>query len=816
MSLLALPPEKLRRTIDPASLKIKSSQELEAEDVILLPGQPRACKSLEFGLRIELPGYNIVVTGVPGTGRHTLVKSVAKKWAAEKKNPGDWCYVYNFEKPFNPLYLKLKPGEGKVLAQSMETFIENAKSNLRSAFESEEYQAQKDALEQELREKQQREIERLQQMAAERSLSLMRTPQGLVFVPLKEGKALTPEEFESLPAEEREVFEQHLEEMQKEAQRFFQKIPRWQQEVREKIKQLNQEVAKFTLKHLLDELKEKFAQNKQVLAYLEKVEADMVKNIALFFLEEQKKAALQEEMPVPLKSEESKNSSFFRRYLVNVLVDNSHLSHAPVIYEDNPSLGNLVGKIEHIQQMGFLVTDFHLLKPGALHKANGGVLILDLEQLLLNPGSFEALKRCLKSAQIRIENLAEKFSLISTVSLEPEPIPLEVKIILIAPPYLFYLLKMYDPDFIKLFKIIADFDESLPFDAENINYYLKLIASIIKKNNLLPFKVEAIAKVMEYALRVVEDKEKISAEIRKVSDLVSESSFLAKSKNKEEVEKEDVLEAIEFREFRVNRHQEKVLEAILRDIIFIETEGEAIGQINGLSVISLGDFSFGRPSKITANVRLGEGEVVDIEREVKLGGPIHSKGVMILSSFLGARYAKTNPLSLKATLVFEQSYSGVEGDSASAAELLALLSAIAEVPLKQGLAITGSVDQKGRIQPIGGVNEKIEGFFTLCKKRGFTGDQGVVIPRANVKHLMLKEEVVEAVKEGKFKVYAIESIDEAIELFTGLPAGESIEGEGFARGSFNALVQEKLEFFAQRRKELARQLQGKEGDGKED
>ncbi len=289
---------------------------------------------------------------------------------------------------------------------------------------------------------------------------------------------------------------------------------------------------------------------------------------------------------MPLKSEESKNSSFFRRYLVNVLVDNSHLSHAPVIYEDNPSLGNLVGKIEHIQQMGFLVTDFHLLKPGALHKANGGVLILDLEQLLLNPGSFEALKRCLKSAQIRIENLAEKFSLISTVSLEPEPIPLEVKIILIAPPYLFYLLKMYDPDFIKLFKIIADFDESLPFDAENINYYLKLIASIIKKNNLLPFKVEAIAKVMEYALRVVEDKEKISAEIRKVSDLVSESSFLAKSKNKEEVEKEDVLEAIEFREFRVNRHQEKVLEAILRDIIFIETEGEAIGRLM-VSLLSL-------------------------------------------------------------------------------------------------------------------------------------------------------------------------------------------------------------------------------------
>jgi lon-related putative ATP-dependent protease len=490
------------------------------------------------------------------------------------------------------------------------------------------------------------------------------------------------------------------------------------------------------------------------------------------------------------------------RYKVNVLIDNSDTEGAPVVYEDNPTYQNLIGRVEHRAQMGALTTDFSLIKPGALHRANGGYLILDVRKVLTQPYAWEGLKRVLRSEEIKIESLGQQLSLISTVSLEPEAIPLDVKVALFGDRLLYYLLHQLDPDFADLFKVAADFSEQMDRDPENQKLYAQLIATLIEREELPDFDRAAVGRVIERSARMVGDAEKMTAHMRALTDLLSEAAYWMKQNGRDVVSEADVQEAIDQQIHRVDRVRERIQENILRDTLLIDTEGAEVGQINGLAVLALGDYMFGRPNRITARVRLGKGQVVDIEREVDLGGPLHSKGVMILTGFLSGRYARSNPLSLSASLVFEQSYGGVDGDSASSAELYTLLSAISEIPIKQSFAVTGSVNQHGRIQAIGGVNEKIEGFYDICEARGLTGDQGVLIPASNMKHLMLRRDIVEAVEENRFHIYAVETVDQGIEILTGKPAGEpDAEGE-YPEDSVNGRVLNRLQMMAERLQEF--------------
>jgi lon-related putative ATP-dependent protease len=493
-----------------------------------------------------------------------------------------------------------------------------------------------------------------------------------------------------------------------------------------------------------------------------------------------------------------------RRYQVNLMVDHGEAQGPPIVFLDHCGLADLVGRVEHVAQLGALVTDFTLIKAGALHRANGGYLLLDAVKVLLQPFAWEALKRCLRSGEIRIDSLAEYFSLVSTVSIEPEPLPLDVKVVLFGDRLLYYLLHEYDSDFRELFKVQADFSDRLPRSPEGADFYARLVATVCRRDALVPFDRGAVARVIDHGARLSEDSERLTAHLQDLADLLRETDYHARAAGRSVADRDDVERTIHARVARADRLRDELHDAILRDILVIDSTGGQVGQVNGLSVLRLGNFEFAEPTRITATVRLGEGDVVDIQREVDMGGAIHSKGVMILASFLAARFAKTAPLSLAASLVFEQTYEPVEGDSASVAELCALMSALAEVPILQSLAVTGSVDQHGRVQAIGAVNEKIEGFYDLCARRGLTGTQGVLIPAANVTHLMLREDVVDAVRNGRFAVYAVENIDEAIELLTGLPAGAPDARGVMAEDGINARVQIRLHEFSLIRREYGR------------
>jgi predicted ATP-dependent protease len=608
---------------------------------------------------------------------------------------------------------------------------------------------------------------------------------------------------QALSEEERKQLEEDVGEIEEELQKILQQMPAWQREMREELNELNREIADFAVGGLINELREKYTDFPKVIAHLDAVQKDVVEHA------EDVLSSSEEQQPNPLQMGNSSprrqaHPPSFTRYQVNVVVDNSESEGAPVIYEHNPTYQNLIGRAEHIARMGALMTDFSLIKPGALHRANGGYLILDVRKVLMQPYAWEALKRALQFEQIRIESLGQMLSVISTVSLEPEPIPLKVKVGLFGDRLLYYLLWQLDPDFPELFKVAADFEEQMDRDEESQKLYARLIATLARKEDLRPLDPTGVARVIERSARIVGDAEKLSTQMRGINDLLREADYWASKKDEERpqamITGADVQQAIDAQIYRADRVRERMQEAILRDTILIDVEGEKVGQINGLSVIQLGNFAFGRPTRITAQVRMGKGEVIDIEREVELGGPIHSKGVFILSGFFGGRYAEERPLSLSASLVFEQSYGGIEGDSASSAELYALLSSIARVPIKQSLAVTGSVNQHGQVQAIGGVNEKIEGFFDICKAQGLTGDQGVLIPVSNVKHLMLRSDVVEAVEQGQFHVYPVATIDQGIERLTGVPAGERDEEGNYPEGSVNAMVEQRLVEMAEKRR----------------
>jgi lon-related putative ATP-dependent protease len=795
-----LPPALLYRPCDPAELPFERPDELE--DLLEPIGQDRAVEAVQFAVAMRPKGYNIYALGASGTGKHTLVRDLLRRKAASAPTPPDWCYVNNFADPQKPHRLQLPPGRGNGLREAMKRLIEELRVALPAAFERDDYRARRDVIDQQFKARNDQGFGELQQRAEPKGITMLRTPMGLALAPRRDGKVLTPERFEALPEAERERIQHDLEEVQGELEAVMQQVPQWEREHREALRELNRNTTGAAIGLMMDELRAGYCDFLDVVQHLDAVERDIKENADDFLTPTQPSQGA----PVPAPVEGAVTEARFRRYQVNVIVDNGSQHGAPVIYEDNPTHQTLVGRAEYMARFGALVTDFNLLSPGALHRANGGYLMLDAQRLLSGNLGWASLKRSLNAGEIQIETLEQLLSMASTVSLQPEPIPLDVKIVLLGPPTLYYLLSSLDDDFKELFKVAADFDDRIERTPKTTLLYARFIAGVVRRDKLLPFDRGAIARVIERAARLVGDADRLSAGLREIVDLLQEAHQLATGAGKAAVTAVEVQSAIDAQFRRGDRIYRRLQEEIGRNTIRIETDGEQIGQVNGLSVMTLGSLSFGNPTRITARIRLGRGEVVDIEREVELGGPLHSKGVLILSGFLGGRFGRTRPLSLNVSLVFEQSYSGVDGDSASAAELFALLSALAEVPISQSFAVTGSVDQLGRIQAIGGVNEKIEGFFDACQTTGFTGRQGVIIPASNVKHLMLRQDVVSAAAEKRFRIIPIQTIDQGMALLTGIPAGE-LDAEGnYPAGTINHRISERLDAFATRAAELARNI----------
>ena len=798
MPVKKLEPDVLYRRCEADKFEFESTADLE--DLTELIGQPRAAEAVNFGVGIQQNGYNLFALGPAGTGKQAFIRYYVETRAAGESVPPDWCYVNNFDDNRKPAALKLPPGRAGKLHDDMDTLVEELGVTIPEVFQSDEYNTRAEAIDQELKDRQDQAFESLNKKAEAKNIMLMRTPTGFTLAPMRKGKPIFPKEFRELPEEERNKIEEDSNALQDELRETLHKAPQWQEESRQKFAELNREMAAGVVAHRIDELRKEYEQMQQVVEYLNDVEEDIISNFRKFLPEEQRRASL---FGIELPGQEEE-MHWFNRYRVNVLLAHDVEGGAPVIYESLPSYNNLVGRIEHQAQQGALLTDFTMIRAGALHRANGGYLLLDAIKVLTQPFAWEALKRALESRKVKIESLAQITSLISTVSLDPESIPLDVKVVLMGEPIIYYLLSYYDPEFADLFKVQVDFASQMDRSAESQQQYARLLATLARKEQLLPFNRDAVARVIDHSARLADDNEKLSTHMRSVKNLMQESDYWARERGESTVGAVDVQRAIDAQVRRADRIRERIQEEIQRGTIMIETAGSKVGEINGLSVMMLGDFSFGRPSRISARVRLGKGNVVDIEREVKMGGPIHSKGVLILSHFLGARYALDYPLSLSASLVFEQSYGGIEGDSASSAELYALLSALAQVPIRQSLAVTGSVNQHGEIQAIGGVNEKIEGFFDLCNSRGLTGEEGVLIPATNVKHLMLRNDVVSAVEQGRFAVYPVSTVDQGIELLTGVSAGERDAEGQFPADSINRRVEDRLIHFSMQLKRFAR------------
>ncbi|HML11341.1 MAG TPA: ATP-binding protein [Stellaceae bacterium] len=762
-----LPAALLARRCRAEELPFQLSSELP--DAPAMIGQDRAAEAVTFALRMRHKGYNVYALGPAGVGRHALVEDLLKSRAATESIASDWCYVNNFTDPQSPHCLDLPAGQGAGLAQSMKHLIEELRIALPAAFENNEYRARREIIDQHAKSRSEEAFGGLQERADAKEIALIRTPMGLALAPRRDGKVMNPEDFEALPEEDRKRIENDLQAAQTELEGIMRQIPQWEREHREAVRALNRDITGFAVASLIGELRGGYGDLPGVLEYLDAVERDIKENVDDFLPQSQQPSPEAVGAPPSPAAQAAMEDMRFRRYQVNVVVDNGGSKGAPVIYEDNPTYQNLIGRVEHLARFGALITDFNLIQAGALHRANGGYLILDAERLIAGGFGWAALKRALQSGEIRIESIEQALSLATTVSLQPEPISVDVKVVLIGSPLLYYLLSQHDDDFAELFKVPADFDDRVPRNDATM-LYARVIATIVRRERLRAFDRDAISRVIEQAARLSGDSDRLSTSLRAIVELLQEADQFAADGGKEIVGAVEVQAALDAQTRRGDRVYRRMQEEIGRRTIRIETDGEAIGQINGLSVISLGALSFGNPTRITAQVRMGRGEVVDIEREVQLGGPLHSKGVLILTGFLGGRFGGERPLSLHASLVFEQSYGGVDGDSASAAELFALLSALAEVPIQQSFAVTGSVDQHGVIQAIGGVNEKIEGFFDICKAAGLTGKQGCIIPASNVKHLMLRADVVAACEAGKFRVIPMETIDQGLELLTGVPA----------------------------------------------
>jgi lon-related putative ATP-dependent protease len=782
-----------------------------SKDVSVLEGvigQDRAVKSMEFGLAMEATGYNIFVLGPQGTGKTTYAQTVVSKAASKRDVPDDWCYINNFSEWDKPLAISLPAGQGKVFQKDMEKLITNLVVYIPKAFEGSNFQQQKDDIIQKTN-KQMTEILRdIDKIARNAGFGIQQAAQRILLIPLVENRQITQEEFNKLTEEEREIIDKKRNKTAKEIDDKIKEGQMVQRLAEEKAVEIQKQTAKETAEPFIEQLKEKYKDFSQIVDYLDKVMKDAAENHIIFSsvrhsLNENIITKLQddsgsldgEEKNIFEKAASAQDSKDpFTRYKVNLFINNENTKGAPVITESSPYYYNLFGKIEYKSHMMSTMTDFTMIKPGAIHKANGGYLILQAKDLLMDPFAWGTLKKALKYKEAVVENIGEQSRYVPTVTLKPQPIPLNVKIILIG-SYYFYQFLAADEDFRKLFKVNVDFDVEMDRTQENIQNYVSFIASMCKNENLKHFNCEGLAKVVEYGSRLSDNQNKLSTRFNIVSEIVYEASALAEAGNSEYVEGKHVNQAINNKKYRSNRIEEKMQEQIFNKKVLIDTEGAVVGQVNGLSVMGVSDYSFGLPSRITARTYTGKEGIINIERETKMSGNIHSKGVLTLNGYLGGKFAQEKPLGLTAQITFEQLYGGVEGDSASSAELYAILSSLSDVPIKQNLAVTGSVNQMGEIQPIGGVNEKIEGFFDICSLKGLTGDQGVIIPVSNIDNLMLKDEVIEAVNNNQFHIYAVTKIEEGIELLTGVKAGEKdIYGE-YEKDSIFYLANNKINEF---------------------
>lgn len=784
-----LKPQQLKRQQDLGILEFETTADIPPLEGIL--GQERASRAMDFGLKVEKAGYNIYVAGINGTGRNSYTKSIVKSLAKDKPVPLDWCYVYNFEDSYQPQALSMPTGMGIRLKEDMERLIDHLKKDIPKVFSGEDYNKRRARVMQNFQEKTARLMEELNRTAKEYGFEFKRSAGGFASVPLIDGRPMNEEEYKKLDADSLKEIETRNEKLQMRAMEIFNSIKDLELKAQDAIKELDADIALDSVSYGIAEMKEKYqgCNCAEILDFFDGVQRDIIENVEDF---KDKPGAKDTEVPWFMK--ERKQDSTFK-YKVNLLVDSSKLGHGPVVIETYPTYYNMVGKVEYETQLGVLTTNFTRIKAGALHTANGGYLIVQAKDILSNPYSWEALKRALKTGEIAIENIAEQTGMVATSSLRPKPIPLDVKIIMIGSYEIYNVLYNLDEDFKKLFKVKADFDIEMNRDAEHVYKVAAFISKHCSEQGLRHFDRAAVTRVVEYSSRLADHKNKLSTRFNEIVEIIYEADTWAEIEGADYVTNAHVTKAIREKVYRSDKYERKIHENIKDGTILIDTEGAVAGQVNGLSVLDLGEYSFGRPSRITAVAYAGKKGVINVEREVKMSGSIHDKGVLILGGYLGDKFARKSPLSLTASIAFEQSYGGIDGDSASSTELYALLSTLADAPLKQSIAVTGSVNQRGEIQPIGGVNQKIEGFFKVCREKKLTGDQGVMIPEQNINNLMLDDEVIQAVIEGKFHIYAVRTIEEGIEILTGIPAGVADEEGNYPEGTVYNRVQQKLEAF---------------------
>jgi len=796
-----VPAEKLRWVCDIEQFKFQRTSELTPLAEFI--GQDRAIRAMEFGLAIDQPGYNIYVAGLAGTGRTSAVKTYIQKVIEAKKTedhqPEDWCYLHNFTDPDRPQIVNLPQGKGRELASHLDNLLESLQSGIKKAFSNPEYEAQRKQVVEKGQEHQQQLFKEVEEEAVKQSFRFQVSPAGLVLIPMANGKPLSEKDYAALSEKKRRAIENKRSGLKRLVEEVIEKARNLEKDAGDSLKKLDHQVAEFAIAKLFDDLLTRYDAFPKLVQYLKDLKNYTLEHLELFRQAEVPQGSIPGMPVLP----QMLMGDPFLPYRVNIFVDNSQTKGPPIFIESNPIYGNMFGKTERRFFLGGYLSNHTMLKPGALSLANGGYLLLNARDVLLSPGVWETLKRVIKNKEVHIEDPFEQFGLIAPQGLRPQPMPVKVKIVLIGEDSLYHLLSAYDEDFWEIFKVKADFDFQIERTAENTEAYACFIAGCCEGNGLKHFDRSGVAKVVEYGARLVADQLKLSSRFAQIKDIILEADYWAKKDGSELVSANHVQQTLEEKVYRHNLIDEHIRELIRRGTLMIDAEGSVVGQVNGLSVYSLGDAVFGRPSRITARTYMGRSGVINIERESQLSGRIHDKGVLILNGYLGWKYAQQRPLSLSASLCFEQSYEGVEGDSASSTELYALLSSLSGVPIKQNIAVTGSVNQKGEIQPIGGVNHKIEGFFRVCRAKGLNGEQGVLIPAGNLENLMLHEEVVEAVRQGKFHVYAAKSIDEGIEILTGTPAGERQADGSYPEGTINYLVDKRLRDIAEGLKKFA-------------
>ena len=802
--------DELYRRCDETALQFETTAELPPLEGTI--GQARALNAIHFGLSLDSSGFNIFLLGENGTGKMSTIKGILEKESLTKPVPSDLCYVYNFRDPDAPMAIALEPGQAVAFQKDMEEMVKTLRIEIPKVFESKEYEKQKTKIMEEFQKKQRDLFSSLDDEAQAKGFSIRKTVSGLLIVPVKKtGEPLTEEEFEALDAETKKKIEALGKMLQEKLDDVGRGVREGEKLLKEQLLKLERDAALSAVGHLIEDMRRKYVRNGKILTYFENVQEDMLEHLDDF------KSSEEQAPPLPFMKM-PRTEPTFTRYTVNVLVNNKDGKDgkgAPCVFESNPAYYNLFGRIEHKFQYGVAVTDFSMIKAGSLHRANGGYIVINVIDLLRNLFAYDALKRAIRNREIKIEDVWEQYRLISTTALRPEAIPLDVKVVLVGSPYLYYLLYSLDEEYRELFKVKADFDSRMDRTAENIRKYALFIASLCKEEKLLPLDRSGVAKIVEFGSRLSDHQEKLSSKFSEIADLIRESTYWAKTAGSSIVKAEHIEKAINEKIYRSNRIEERLRELMEEGTLIVDTSGAKVGQVNGLAVLELGDYGFGKPSRITARTYAGKAGVVNIERETKMSGKIHEKAILILTNYVGSRFAIKKPISLSASITFEQLYDMVEGDSATCAEYYALISSISGVALKQNFAVTGSMDQTGVVQPIGGVNEKIEGFFELCRLRGLDGTHGVIIPGRNVKNLMLKKEVVDAVRDGKFSIYPIDMVDEGLEILTGMSAGELKEDGTYPEGSINYLVMKRLTeiFEALREKKEEKEEEQKKDSG---